>query len=98
MGISSAVNDMDSGILHIQTYAATPSQTGRETTFRIVNLPCVSTVKVERDGVLYANWKSSDSTSIVVGTDIGDHSFIVHTKSLDKENAWQLHLVLRMRQ
>lgn len=79
LGISKAKNDLSEGVLHIETYAATPSQAKRKTTFRIVNLPTRSAVSVSCDGSPHPDWRSLGDRSIEITTDIGDHAFVVHT-------------------
>lgn len=79
LGISGANNDPDSGILHIETYAATPSHAGRTTKFNVINLASRQ-VSVQRDGSLYDKWNFTGATSITVETEIGDHSFQVNAE------------------
>lgn len=106
LGVSSAFNNPNSGVLHVETYAASPSQSGQETTFSIVNLPSAAAVMVQRDGVLYKKWTASSESSIAIDTVIGEHTFAIHTKkkanskahvALSQTPSEQMYLVLRMR-
>lgn len=113
LGISGASNDPDSGILHIETYAATPSHAGRTTKFNVSNLASRQ-VSVQRDGSPHDKWTFTSATSIAVETEIGDHSFQVNAEKagssvpsalsqpaqkhlLHYDSQSKLHLVLRVR-
>jgi len=78
LGISLAENSQDLKSLHIRTYAATPKHIGKETTFRIANLPPQSNISVDCDGAAYQDWRHIGSTSIEISCQIDDHSFVVH--------------------
>jgi hypothetical protein len=79
MGFSVAFNDAATQSLHLESYTATRSARGNETRFRVEKLPDPAIVKVRRDGLEYGNWRIVDSTTIEVDTDIGDHTFEIHT-------------------
>lgn len=83
LGISLARNDLDNGTLHVNTYAATPSHAGRQTAFKVNNLPPGppdnSHVQVKCDGADYVNWQHTSPNCITIQSKVGTHSFVVHT-------------------
>ncbi len=79
LGVDQAWNDKASGTLHIGTYAGDRAQLGRETSWRITNLPDASDVVVLRDGASYGNVEILDSNTVLVHTDINTHRYQIYT-------------------
>lgn len=77
LGISQAWNDPEAGVLHVKTYAASPSMISQPTRFRVVRVPDAN-VRVERDGTLHQNWTLEDGT-IVIETELAEHTFKIYT-------------------
>jgi len=75
LGISQAWNDVERGILHVSTYAATSSMRGAPTTFRVKNLPDPDRAELRCDGEEHRGWRILDAHVIEVETDIGEHVF-----------------------
>lgn len=79
MGLSSAWNDPAHGRLSLDTYAATRSERGEPTRFRVTQLPDSGAVSVVRDGSGHDTWRALGPDSIEIETDLGDHHFEIHT-------------------
>lgn len=79
LGISSARNDLGAAALHVETYAASPSSAGRDTSFCVVQLPQQASraFRVFCDGAPHTQWQRLSDTAIKIHTDIGAHSFRV---------------------
>lgn len=95
LGVNSAWNDKDNGVLHVGTYAADSSRSGQETSWRITNLPNASDAVVIRDGATMNNVEIIDQNTIHVPTSIGQHHYQIYTGYfgqevvLEKPNATQ---------
>jgi len=74
-GIDQAWNDVASGVLHIGTYAATASMSGRETSFDVANLSNTDQVAVLCDGQKFERFSVTGSDTIRLETDVGRHRF-----------------------
>lgn len=79
IGLSRARNDERTGTLELETYAATRSETGTTTRFRVTQLPNPDRVHVRRDGATYENWRVLDDGSVEIQTEIRAHRFDIHT-------------------
>jgi uncharacterized membrane protein YgcG len=79
LGVSTARNVRHSGELHVDTYAATPSRSGRSTTWRVTQLPDSSTVRITCDGADFTRWRVLGQHGIELTTSVGDHSFSIRT-------------------
>jgi hypothetical protein len=73
IGIRRAQNDMNRGILEIETTMATPSRRGDLTSFTIDHLPNPADVSVTVDTIDYTRWRVSGADSIEIEMDINDH-------------------------
>ena len=60
LGISQAWNDLEHGLLKIDTYAATGSRRGDATQFRVDRLPDADAVFVRLDGEPFFQWRRTD--------------------------------------
>ena len=80
MGLSQAWNDLDHGMLQVTTYAVKPSLAGEQSSFRVSGIPNqTESVYVRCDGSDYFDWQSVGSDTIEIRTEIGRHSFQIHT-------------------
>lgn len=79
LGICKAINDSKTGILLVETYAASPSQKGQQTKFQVKMIPENSNVRVSVDGKESTTWKMLDPSTLELQTDIGEHSFEIFT-------------------
>lgn len=79
MGFSLAWNDPERGILQLESFAATSSARGDATRFSVRNLPDARGVQVRRDDEIYQSWRATDSNSMQIETDVGDHRFEIVT-------------------
>ena len=92
MGLATAWNDPGSASLELETYVATRSNRGSPTRFRVTRLPDSGAVSVMRDGAEHGDWKALGSDTIEIGTEIGDHTFRIHTGyRLDASAAFREH-------
>ncbi|MCP5347638.1 MAG: twin-arginine translocation signal domain-containing protein [Gammaproteobacteria bacterium] len=79
LGINTAWNDRESGVLHIETYAGDRSRNGQATSWTITNLPAAGEVVVICDGTAMSNIEVVNDHTIRVPTTIGQHQFQVYT-------------------
>lgn len=79
LGVDAAWNDKSAGVLRIGTYAADRNANGRETSFRITNLPDAANAIVTCDGERMSNVRIVDGNTIEVQTDIARHEYEVIT-------------------
>ncbi len=79
MGLASARNDPQKATLELETYAATRSDLGSPTRFRVRSLPDSADVSVLRDGVAYGAWRVLGPDAIEIETQIADHAFEIRT-------------------
>lgn len=79
LGVDTAWNDRENGVLHIGTYAADRNRNGQATEWRITNLPNAGDVVVIRDGTTMTNVQVVDQNTIRVPTSIGEHKYQIYT-------------------
>ena len=79
IGLYQAWNDLDSGALHIGTYAAAPEQRRQDTSWRITNLPDVENIVILCDGEPFRRYAVDGPDSIRVDSDIDLHQFQIFT-------------------
>lgn len=79
LGIRQAFNDPETGVLTVETYAATRAETGSQTTWRVTHLPDASAVAVDLDGKSYGGWRALDAETIEVACGVGSQVFKVRT-------------------
>ncbi len=79
LGLAAARNDPASGTLELETYAATGSERGGATRFRVTRLPDSGAVSILRDGALHDAWRALGPDAIEIETDVADHGFEIQT-------------------
>ncbi|MGQ0468222.1 MAG: linalool dehydratase/isomerase domain-containing protein [Sporichthyaceae bacterium] len=79
LGVATAFNDLESGELHLRTYAATAAARGTATTVRVEQLPNPSDVRIVCDGADFTAWRTSDADAVEIQTDIAEHEFRIAT-------------------
>lgn len=79
LGVDTAWNDKENGILHIGTYAGDRNAAGRTTKWRITNLPNAAEAFVIQDGQAMNNIRILDANTIEVETDIAQHQYQIRT-------------------
>ena len=79
LGFSVARNDETSGVLELESYAATSSARGQATRFSVRNLPDPSAAHVRRDGAQHAGWRATGASSIEIETTIDTHRYQIYT-------------------
>ncbi len=79
LGIAAARNEDRTGILHVDTYAATAFARGSPTSLRVSQLPDSATCALRCDGAPYERWRAVDASTIEVDLDIDDHEIQVFT-------------------
>jgi hypothetical protein len=95
LGVCVAYNDDQSGILNVQTYAATQRLRGGSTRFRVAMLPDAGSVSVRRDGTAFGAWRALNPHEIEIDTVIDAHRYEIHTgyrraKSVQRSSATEL--------
>ena len=85
LGVDTAWNDKDNGVLHIGTYVAERNSAGQQTSWRITNLPRANEAVVLCDGTTVSNVEIIDGNTIRVPTDIGQHQYQVVTGYFGQE-------------
>jgi hypothetical protein len=79
LGFAVAWNDPASGVLALESYAASSSARGEATRFCVRNLPDPKRVRVRRDGSEYKAWRATGPASIEIETTVGPHRYEVFT-------------------
>jgi hypothetical protein len=79
IGLSQAWNDLDHGMLQLRTYAASPSDRGRSTSFKVTNVADVASAFVRCDGEEFSGWSRLDDHTIEIRTDVDEHGFQIFT-------------------
>ena len=87
LGVDTAWNDKDSGVLHIGTYAADRDAAGRSTSWQITNLPNAADAVVICDGATISDVQVVNASTIRVSTDIGQHQYQIYTGYFGQEVA-----------
>jgi len=77
LGVASAWNDLEAGVLRVATYAAAPASRGAGTRFRVEKLPATTAIAVRRDGQSYPRWRAVGEGAVEIESEIGAHSFEV---------------------
>lgn len=87
IGLSQAWNDLEHGMLQLHTYVASLSERGRQTHFRVTNVPDVDSVFVRCDGEEFRGWSRIDDHSIDIVTNVEEHTFQIFTgfRSVEQE-------------
>ena len=79
LGIAQAWNDIATGTLCVETYAASPSRRGSKTTWRVARLPDPDSVRIQCDGNEFHDWRVSGEDSIEVHAEVGELTFRIVT-------------------
>ena len=79
MGFATAWNDTERGLLVLESYAATASERGNATRFRVERLPSSAAVVVRRDGADFGAWRAIGPEAIEIETEIGEHRYEILT-------------------
>jgi len=87
LGVDTAWNDKESGILHVGTYVGNRSASGRSTGWQITNLPNAADAVVICDGTTIGDIQVIDANTIRVPTDIGEHKYQIYTGYFGQEVA-----------
>lgn len=87
LGVDSAWNDKDNGVLNISTYAADRNTAGQATNWRITNLPNAGEAVVICDGATVSNVEVVNANTIRVPADIGQHQYQIYTGYFGQEVA-----------
>lgn len=85
LGVDTAWNDKENGVLHIGTYVGERSAAGQETSWQITNLPDAGAAVVIRDGQTLSDVQVLDGNTIRVSTNIGQHSYQIYTGYFGQE-------------
>ena len=87
LGVDTAWNDKDSGVLHVGTYAADRNRSGDATSWQITNLPNAGDAVVICDGTAISDVQVLNANTIRVPTDIGQHQYQIYTGYFGEEMA-----------
>lgn len=87
LGVDTAWNDKDNGVLNIGTYAAERSAAGQATSWQITNLPNAAEAVVICDGATISDVQVLNSNTIRVPTDIAQHQYQIYTGYFGQEVA-----------
>jgi len=87
LGVDTAWNDKDSGVLHIGTYVGERDAAGQSTSWQITNLPNAGEVVVICDGTAIADVQVLNANTIRVQSDIGQHQYQIYTGYFGQEVA-----------
>ncbi|MCI0544368.1 MAG: hypothetical protein L0Z49_07975, partial [Actinobacteria bacterium] len=79
LGVSQAWNDLEHGVLWVETYAATRSARGTKTAWRVTKLADPTSVSVTCDGQPFTAWRATGPEGIEVDSDVDDHLFRIVT-------------------
>ncbi len=85
LGVDTAWNDKENGVLHIGTYVADRGRAGDTTSWQVTNLPNAAEAVVICDGTTVSDVQVLDANTIRVPTDIGDHQYQVYTGYFGQE-------------
>jgi len=87
LGVDSAWNDKDNGVLNIGTYVGDRNLAGQQTSWRITNLPNANEAVVICDGATISDVEIVDGNTIRVPTDLGQHQYQIYTGYFGQELA-----------
>jgi len=87
LGVDTAWNDKENGVLNIGTYVGDRNRAGQETSWQITNLPNAGEAVVIRDGSRVTNIEVDNQNTIRVPTNIGQHQYQVYTGYFGQEVA-----------
>ena len=87
LGVDTAWNDKDNGVLNIGTYVGDRNLAGQQTSWRITNLPNANEAVVICDGATISDVEIVDGNTIRIPTDIGQHQYQIYTGYFGQELA-----------
>jgi len=87
LGVDTAWNDKDSGVLHIGTYVADRSRAGEATSLQVSNLPDAREAVVICDGATISDVQVLNESTIRVPTDMAQHQYQIYTGYFGQEIA-----------
>jgi hypothetical protein len=79
IGLTQAWNDLDEGLLHLETYAATTAARGSATTFTVDQLPDPAAVRISADGSEFTDFRITGKHSVELTTTVEQRTFTVRT-------------------
>ena len=79
LGISQCWNDLDAGVLWVETYCATTSKRGEATSWQISGIPDTADVRVIADDEEFTGWVATGANSIEIRSDVNTHQFRIET-------------------
>ncbi len=79
MGVRQAWNDEEGGVLNVSTYAITPDVRGRDTAWRVTNVPNTGEVYILIDGQPFDRFEVEGPGTVRLDTDIGEHRYQIFT-------------------
>ena len=79
LGVYQAWNDIESGALHVGTYAAAPERRGSDTSWRVTNLPDPNDVFILCDGAPFTRFAADGPNAIRVDGVIDLHRYQIFT-------------------
>jgi len=79
LGVSTAWNDTENGVLHVGTYLGDRNAAGRATSMRITNLPNASQAVLTKNGSTVNGIQILDANTISFDTEIADHQYEIRT-------------------
>ena len=79
LGISQCWNDLDAGVLWVETYCATTSKRGEATAWQISGIPDTAEVRVIADEGEFTGWVATGANSIEIRSDVNTHQFRIET-------------------
>ncbi|MFN3237380.1 MAG: twin-arginine translocation signal domain-containing protein [Pseudomonadales bacterium] len=85
LGVDTAWNDKENGVLHIGTYVGDRNAAGQATSWQITNLPDAGAAVVIQDGQTVSDVEVVDGNTIRVPTDIGQHQYQIYTGYFGQE-------------
>jgi hypothetical protein len=80
LGICQAWNDLEAGVLWVETYPATLAARGAPTAFSVSRLPHAAEIEISCDGAEFPGWRVSGPDSIEITTTVESHRFRIRTR------------------
>lgn len=79
LGLAQCWNDLDEGVLWVETYCATGSMQGGSTQFTVSGLPDPGAVAITMDGAPFSQWSVTGEDKIEIRSDIAAHHLRIAT-------------------
>ncbi len=84
IGLTQAWNDLDEGLLHLETYAATTAARGSATTFTVDQLPDPAAVRISADGSEFTDFRVTGEHSVELTTTVEQRTFTIRNRLPDR--------------